>query len=218
MSSDVIKAAERICPIIKKIPMNWDGKKVILEMKENEGRNWRQMEWIGWYFEYWCNRNLKSVMQMPCSKKYGKVEFDGYLEIPWDFKVHVTKSGNNIIVNDLQSIKNAIKDFGCIGLIVVIGSAIYDNELQDFKQWHDKQKGKISNYVRKNIEKGISSRQRKVSMKISKILFIKLDDDCLDNCSIHNQGKNSNGKPREPKVLLDLTKINSKIVYQLDYS
>ena len=55
-------------------------------------------------------------------------------------------------------------------------------------------------------------------MKISKILFIKLDDDCLDNCSIHNQGKNSNGKPREPKVLLDLTKINSKIVYQLDYS
>ena len=110
------------------------------------------------------------------------------------------------------------KIFGCIRLIVVIGSAIPDNELQDFKQWHDKQKGKISNYVRKNIEKGISSRQRKVSMKISKILFIKLDDDCLDNCSIHNQGKNSIGKPREPKVLLDLTKINSKIVYQLDYS
>lgn len=219
MSLDVTKIAELICPAIKKIPKNWDGKNVILEMKKNKGRNWRQMEWIGWYFEYWCNRNLKSIMEMPCSKNYGKVEFDGYLEIPWDFKVHVTKPGkNNIIVNDLQSIKNAIKDFGCIGLIVVIGSAIFDNESQDFKKWHDEQKGKISDYVRKNKEKGVLSRKRKVSMKISKILFIKLDENCLDNCSIHNQGKNSNGRPREPKVLLDLTKINSKIVYQLDYS
>jgi len=218
MVLDLTKTAKRICPIIKKIPKNWDGKKIILEMKENGGRNWKQMEWIGWYFEYWCNRNLKSVMEMPYSKKYGNVSFDGYCEIPWDFKVHVTQSGNKIIVNDLQSIKKAISDFGCIGLIIVIGPVVYDNELQDFKKWHDEQKGKITDYVLKNIKKGAPSRQRKVSMKISKILFVKLDKDDLNNCSIHNQGKNANGKPREPKVLLDLTKIDSQIIYELNYS
>jgi hypothetical protein len=218
MILDVTKTAKLICSVIKKMPRYWDGKKLILEMKENNGRNWRQMEWIGWYFEYWCNKNLKGIMEMPHSKKYGNVSFDGYLEIPWDFKVHA-QSGEKIIINDLQAIKKVINDFGCLGLIIVTGPVIYDNESQDFKKWHDKQKGKITSYVMKNIEKGAPSRQRKVSMKISKILFIKLDDDCLSNCcSIHKQGKNSNGKPREPKVLLDLRKIENYIVYQLNHN
>ena len=196
--------------------MHWDGKKCILEMKENNGRHWKQMEWIGWYFEYWCNRNLKGVMEMPYSKKYGNVSFDGYLKIPWDFKVHVTQSGDKIIVNDLQAIKKAIKDFGCVGLIIVTGPVVYD-ESQEFKKWHDEQKGKITDYVLKNIERGAPSRRRKVSMKISKISFVKLDDDCLKKySSIHNQGRNSDGKPREPKVLLDLTKIGKHIVYVID--
>ena len=196
--------------------MHWDGKKCILEMKENNGRHWKQMEWIGWYFEYWCNRNLKGVMEMPCSKKYGNVSFDGYLKIPWDFKAHVTQSGDKIIVNDHQAIKKAIKDFGCVGLIIVTGPVVYD-ESQEFKKWHDEQKGKITDYVLKNIERGAPSRRRKVSMKISKISFVKLDNDCLKKYgSIHNQGRNSDGKPREPKVLLDLTKIGKHIVYVID--
>jgi hypothetical protein len=205
-----------ICPIIKEMPMHWDGKKCISEMKENNGRHWKQMEWIGWYFEYWCNRNLKGVMEMPYSKKYGNVSFDGYLKIPWDFKAHVTQSGDKIIVNDHQAIKKAIKDFGCVGLIIVTGPVVYDKS-QEFKKWHDEQKGKITDYVLKNIERGAPSRRRKVSMKISKISFVKLDDDCLKKySSIHNQGRNSDGKPREPKVLLDLTKIGKHIVYVID--
>ena len=216
MAIDFKELCNIICPIIKKMPMYWDGKKSILEMKENNGRHWKQMEWIGWYFEYWCNRNLKGVIEMPYSKKYGNVSFDGYLKIPWDFKVHVTQSGDKIIVNDHQAIKKAIKDFGCVGLIIVTGPVVYD-ESQEFKKWHDEQKGKITDYVLKNIERGAPSRRRKVSMKISKISFVKLDDDCLKKySSIHNQGRNSDGKPREPKVLLDLTKIGKHIVYVID--
>jgi hypothetical protein len=98
MILDVTKTAKLICSVIKKMPRYWDGKKLILEMKENNGRNWRQMEWIGWYFEYWCNKNLKGIMEMPHSKKYGNVSFDGYLEVPWDFKVHA-QSGEKIIIN-----------------------------------------------------------------------------------------------------------------------
>ena len=196
--------------------MHWDGKKCILEMKENNGRHWKQMEWIGWYFEYWCNRNLKGVMEMPYSKKYGNVSFDGYLKIPWDFKAHVTQSGDKIIVNDHQAIKKAIKDFGCVGLIIVTGPVVYD-ESQEFKKWHDEQKGKTSVYEKQREDRHAPSRRRKVSMKISKISFVKLDDDCLKKySSIHNQGRNSDGKPREPKVLLDLTKIGKHIVYVID--
>jgi hypothetical protein len=212
-----------ICPIIKKMPMHWDGKKCILEMKENKGR-WRDMEWIGFYFEYWCSRNLKGVMEMPCSKKYGNVSFDGYLNIPWDFKSHAIQLGkkDRIIVNDLQAIKKAINDFGCVGLIIASGPVVKENESQEFKKWHEKmkddeQKGKKTDYVLKNIERGAPSRRRKVSMKISKISFVKLDNDCLDKYEIkHNQGRNSNGKPRKPKVALDLTEICDCTEYVID--
>ena len=217
MAIDFKELCKIICPIIKKMPMHWDGKKCILEMKQNKARNWKQMEWIGWYFEYWCNRNLKDVMEMPYSKKYGKVPFDGYLKIPWDFKSHAIQSGDKIIVNDLQAIKKAINDFGCVGLIIVNGSAAYDNELQDFKEWHDEQKGKETSYEKQRKKRGAPSRRRKVSMKISKISFVKLDNDCLDKYgSIYNQGRNANGKPREPKVLLDLTEICDCTEYVID--
>ena len=129
---------------------------------------------------------------------------------------------DRIIVNDLQAIKKAINDFGCVGLIIASGPVVKENESQEFKKWHEKmkddeQKGKKTDYVLKNIERGAPSRRRKVSMKISKISFVKLDDDCLKKySSIHNQGRNSDGKPREPKVLLDLTKIGKHIVYVID--
>ena len=216
MAIDFKELCNIICPIIKKMPMYWDGKKTILEMKKNSGRHWKQMEWIGWYFEYWCNRNLKGVMEMPYSKKYGNVSFDGYLQNPWDFKSHAIQSGNKIIVNDSEATANAIADFGCLGLIIASGPVVYD-ESQEFKKWHDELKIYESSYDKQRKKRGAPSRRRKVSMKISKISFVKLDNDCLDKCgSIHNQGRNSDGKPREPKVLLDLTKIGKHIVYVID--
>ena len=217
MAIDFKELCKIICPIIKKMPMHWDGKKCILEMKENNGRHWKQMEWIGWYFEYWCNRNLKGVMEMPCSKKYGNVSFDGYLKIPWDFKSHAIQSGNKIIVNDSEATANAIADFGCVGLIIASGPVVYDNESQEFKKWHDKQKVKKSSYVEKNEERNAWSRKRKTSMTISEISFIKIDDDLLEKCGSFQKGfRNANGKPRRKKVSLDLTKIGKHTEYVID--
>ena len=218
MAIDFKELCKIICPIIKKMPMHWDGKKCILEMKDKKGRNWKQMEWIGWYFEYWCNRNLKGVMEMPCSKKYGNVSFDGYLKIPWDFKSHAIQLGkkDRIIVNDLQAIKKAIKDFGCVGLIIASGPVVYEKE-DEFKKWHAKQKVTKSSYEEKNKERNAWSRKRKTSMTISKIYFIKIDDDLLEKCGSFQKGfRNSNGNPRRKKVSLDLTKIGKHIEYVID--
>ena len=217
MAIDFKELCKIICPIIKKMPMHWDGKKCILEMKENKGR-WKDMEWIGFYFEYWCSRNLKGVMEMPCSKKYGNVSFDGYLNIPWDFKSHAIQLGkkDRIIVNDLQAIKKAIKDFGCVGLIIASGPVVYEKE-DEFKKWHAEQKGKETKYVKKRKKRKAPSRRRKVSMKISKISFVKLDDNCLKKYGLeHNQGRNAGGESRKPKVALDLTEICDCTEYVID--
>lgn len=206
-----------IGPLVSKIPMSWDGKKCILEMKKDNARNWKQMEWIGWYFEYWCQKNLNKIMEMPFSKKYGSVSFDGYLEIPWDFKSHAIESGNKIIINDSEAISNAISDFGCMGLILATGSVIYDNQSGDFKKWHDVLKGGKSNYETKRIVRNAPSRKRKSNMKISKIDLIKIDDELLIKCdSFQENFRNSNGNLRRKKVLLDLTKIDNHTEHIID--
>ncbi len=44
------KIAQGISKGFKNIPIFWDGRKSILEMKETKFKQWRQMEWIGRYF------------------------------------------------------------------------------------------------------------------------------------------------------------------------
>ena len=206
-------------PSVSKTPMNWDGKKCILQMKKNNAKNWKKMEWIGWYFEYWCQKNLNKVMEMPFSKKYGNVSFDGYFEAPWDFKSHAEESGNKIIINDSEAISNAIGDFGFVGLILATGSVTYDNQSGDFKKWHDVLKGGKSNYEIKRIARKASSRKRKTSMKISRIDLVKIDDELLVECGTFQENfRNSNGKPRRKKVLLDLTKIENHTEHIIDNS
>ena len=69
---DFVKKSDLIKDRLVKIPKNWDGKKSILEMKEGGSNQWRQMEWIGWYFEYLCQKNLYEIMEIP-GHKYGNV-------------------------------------------------------------------------------------------------------------------------------------------------
>src|SRR3989344_7337490 len=87
-----------------KTPPIWDGRKAIMEMRDANYPHWRQMEWIGFYFQFLCEKQLFSIMKMP-GPKFGKVEFDGFAGIPFDFKAHPAKNANDqmntsVIVND----------------------------------------------------------------------------------------------------------------------
>ena len=44
--------SNNVVSILKKFPKIIDGKDAILEMKEGNSKNWKQMEWMGFYFEY----------------------------------------------------------------------------------------------------------------------------------------------------------------------
>ena len=44
-------------------------------MKENNFNQWRQMEWIGFYFEYLCQKYLKDIMEFH-KIKYGRTSFE----------------------------------------------------------------------------------------------------------------------------------------------
>ena len=169
------------------LPNFWDGKKCIEYMKENNCKNWRQMEWIGFYFQFMCEKILSqnNFMQIP-GTKYGNVEFDGFKTIPWDFKAHSTnknKSDNGKIpTNGCEESFQAIKDFGTIGFIIISGKSDYDDDNQTFKQWHDSFKGGTSNYEKERIKRNAPSRKRKINFTPEELIFVFVDN--RSNCLI----------------------------------
>ncbi len=212
------KIAKEISQGFKNIPILWDGRRSILEMKESDFKQWKQMEWIGWYFQFLCERLLREIIKIP-GPKYGNVQFDGFKKIPWDFKSHaINTSSYQIIVNDSEATASAIKDFGCVGLILAMGEVKYNDDKRSFQKWHGALKGGKSKYEIERVKRGAWSRLRKVEFKLEQISFIKIDDVVLVKCgSFQRDFRNADGQPRREKVLLDLEKLNEEIVYFIDF-
>jgi hypothetical protein len=198
--------------LLARMPAVWDGRKAILEMRDSGYPHWKQMEWIGFYFQFLCNTKLLPLVKIP-GPKYGRVEFDGFSEIPWDFKAHPNKDAQNklsstVIVNDRRAIKKAIKKFGRTGLILAIGDAKYNDENRSFQMWHKKLKGGLSQYEKQRIARKAPSRLRKTAFRLKEIEIILLDDKRLKELGSFQKGfRNSDGSPRNAKVLLDLEDI-----------
>lgn len=194
--------------LMAELPSYWDGKECIFYMKNNGCLNWKQMEWPGWYFQFMCETILRkeNFFEIP-GPAYGNVEFDGKRIIPWDFKAHTdnTQSGNKVPTNGYQEVVAAIEDYETVGFIIASGTAVFDDENQSFKKWHDELKGKTSAYERERIARGASSRRRKAAFDLEAIKFVFVDKNSLGFCGSFQSGmRNSNGTPRNPKVMLNL--------------
>lgn len=215
---EFLKLAKEISEGFKNIPLVWDGRKSILEMRESGFPHWKQMEWIGWYFQFLCERFLRDIVEIP-GPKFGNVKFDGFLKIPWDFKAHaINTSSHQIIVNDSEATAIGIEKFGSVGLILAMGKVEYNDEQRTFQKWHEALKGGKSKYELERIKRGAWSRLRKTEFNLEQISFIKIDDNVLIKCgSFQRDFRNSNGRPRREKVLLDLEKLDEEIVYFLDF-
>jgi len=206
------KLIEQLEKLLAQIPPKWDGRKAILEMRDASYPHWKQMEWIGFYFQFLCDKKLPPLMKIP-GPKYGRVEFDGFSEIPWDFKAHPEKNANgqdnkNVIVNDTLAIVEAIRQYGGAGLILAAGNAKYNDKDRRFQIWHQELKGGLSNYEKQRILRKAPSRLRKTAFDLKEIKLILLDNKMVSGLGSFQEGfRNSDGSPRNPKVLLSLEEI-----------
>jgi hypothetical protein len=211
-------AAKKVANRLTNIPVHWDGKSVITEMRDSEYSHWRQMEWIGFYFQYLCTKHLAQILQIP-GVTYDKVEFDGFYKIPWDFKAHaMNTSSHQIIVNDSLAISRGISEYGSVGLILAMGIVEYNDVDRSFQKWHSLIKGGLSDYEIERIKRGAWSRLRKVSFELKQISYIEITDKTLvKSGSFQSDFRNSNGRPRKRKVLLDLEKLDDEIVFFTEF-
>lgn len=198
-------------------PSAWDGRKCILEMREGGGR-WRDMEWIGWYFEFLCKKRFEGILTMP-SEKCGRCRFDGFGSVNWDFKAKAIKSDDHrAILNDKHSMDLSVATHGEHGLILGLFDVEYNDESRSFQKWHTELKGGKSAYELAREQRTAVSRYRKTNAVLSEILFLRLDADALALLDLHKQGRNSNGKPRPVKYMVNLEKMQPLIVAKIDFT
>lgn len=209
VSGEINGAVEKMKAVCVKMPVSWDGRESIVEMKNAGYRHWKQMEWAGFYFQFLCESRFVGIMEIP-GKKYGNVEFDAFNAISWDFKAHAANTtSHKVIANDTEAVLNTIEEHGSYGLVLAIGEVEYNDEKRTFKNWHDELKGGKSKYEKKRIERGAMSRRRKTEFVLSEIHFVCLDKEGLNQCSGSFQKgfRNADGTPRRSKVLVDIREI-----------
>lgn len=194
-------------------PRIWDGMACILKMRDANCRNWKQMEWIGWFFQFVCESKLQSVFTMPsCLNPTENVSFDGSTStMNYDFKAHAWivsggKKQNSIILNDKEAMDASVLKYGQHGLLLALLECEYDQDGK-FKAWHDSLKGEASDYVKEGIQKKRPSRKRKVNAKVIKYVMLTVNPDNIGKLRLHKQGKNSDGRPRKAKYLLQLNNL-----------
>lgn len=209
LDQKIVDTVEKLQIASRNMPKIWDGRQAILEMKAAGSRHWRQMEWMGFYFEFLCETHFACIIDMP-GKKYGRTEFDAFREISWDFKAHAANTTNHrVITNDAEAIANTIGDYGYYGMILAIGEVEYNDEQRSFKRWHDELKEGISKYEVSRINRGAMSRRRKTAFVLSEIHFICFDGETLTQCggSFQKGFRNADGSPRREKVTVNIRKI-----------
>jgi hypothetical protein len=224
-SKSVVEEFIKIALVAKPLlPKTITGKEAILAMKNGGSRNWRQMEWIGWWFEYFVETELKPRIGNTVGPKYGNTTFDFKLNYVWDLKAHPDHK-SDLLLNDQLAIKNCAKENEGVGFIIVEGAVDYDDDKETFKNWHDALKGKQTKYVQDRIARNAPSRRRKTSFTPTSIVGIwlpsvaEIDKGVQDGwiSGFQENMRNADGKPRNAKFKFNTSKIpESNIVGALN--
>ena len=203
-------------PLLAELPVVWDGKRAILEMKERNFQ-WRQMEWAGFYFELLCRDRIGDKFAVP-GKKYGNVSFDFFGAANWDMKASAIKTDRHTaILNDIAATNASVAEFGAHGIVMALIDVEYNDEDRAFQKWHSQLKGGLSNYTKERIARNATSRYRKTSAILRQILFLAIDENNINNLGMHAQGRNADGSPRNPKYLINIEKADAFELARIDF-
>lgn len=199
------------------LPEVWDGKRCILKLHEAD-HQWRQMEWIGWFFEYEAKRILLESLGGEDGPRFGNTAMDYKRHFVWDLKAHVTNSGQKwAVLNDQEAIRSCIEEFGAVGFVIVCGEAEYD-DTGAFKQWHDALKGKPSAYEEERIRRGAPSRRRKTAFNLKgyRLLVFRSSEELAEATEAGWLGdfqkgmRNADGSARRGKYKVRMDRIPSE--------
>ena len=151
-----------------------------------------------------------------------------------DVPTRLCDLAHEVLTENLQAIVDDILDQDGVSTIVFtsdlrkativqrladcLPGVVYNDEARTFQAWHQTLKGAKSKYMMANEKRGAWSRLRKVSFDLQQVSFIRLTDKTLVKCgSFQTDFRNSNGRPRRPKVLINLERLKVETVYFVEF-
>lgn len=194
----------------------WYGIEAYADMIEHNYRNKYQPEWPGFYLEYkleeyLTKNNKENVITFYQNRKKGEIDLD--LKFPQlgfygDLKAHSISSGA-IQGNDYNTIMNLLENQSIYYIVAN----------------HETEKDKDHNYVvtkywnnSQNKEDVMSySNKMKYSVKIKNYYILELNKYNKKYIEIYHQGKNSDGSPRNPKIIISTKNLNNFLVHTIDF-
>lgn len=196
------------------IPTTIDGRQAVLDMRDGGSRNWKQMEWLGFYLEFLVETKIVPLVKGGPGPTYGNTTIDLMLSTPWDLKSYLLGKPS-VILNDKEAVNLCIEKYETINYFLLEGRATYDDDQQSFKNWHNSLKGKESKYVREGKKTGRPSRRRKATFVPTGFRGIEVTKESLQHGiktgaikSFQDGLHNSNGNARRGKYLLDPSNID----------
>ncbi|NLT48612.1 MAG: hypothetical protein GXX92_09390 [Clostridiales bacterium] len=207
VSNELTKMLDSADVFCKSLHLYWLGTDAYREMYDAQYRNWKQAEWIGFYFEFLFENfldenpkyNTVFYRDFPGKgKKKGEIDLDVYipgLDMFGDLKSHNRVNAKGIITNDYNTLSNVLKRSldESIYFIIACGDATKDKDY-----------GHVTSRFYSNLKgcKHLSYADRmKYSFSLKEYLVLDLNKDNHKYAKVFKQGKNSNGNPRAPKLL-----------------
>ncbi len=161
---------------------------------------------------------LKQDFTIP-GERFGSVGFDLKRSVNWDLKSKAIKSDDHrAILNDKTAMEKSIALHGEHGAIIALCDVEYNDTDRSFQKWHTELKGGKSRYEEARILRTNVSRYRKTQATLNEILFLRFTEEDLPTLGTMKQGRNSNGRPRPEKYLLDLEEISPFLVDRLVFN
>lgn len=206
---------ERIEDYFKHLNKMWHGISCYQEMIHYNYKNKFQPEWAGFYLEYTFEEylrvnNLEGLIRYAQDKTSDGIDLDLYfpdIEQYGDLKAHSDYS-NAIQGNDWKTIENLVMSGKHIYYIVCEHSTEKDSDY-DFevtKYWNKVQnKENILSY----------SKRMKNSVVLEKAYILDINKDNFNYLSKFKQGINSDGKPREPKIMIDIKNLEHFVIKEI---
>lgn len=206
MNSFVLADIRLMMARYRGIDTHWDGRTSVLEMKEADYQ-WRQMEWIGFYFEMISRRLLTNDFEIP-GERFGNTTFDMKRTINWDLKTKAIRSDrHDLILNDVDATNAVVQKHGAHGIVIALVDVEYNDVDRSFQQWHSELKGGLSDYELERMQRTSISRYRKTMAALQEVLFVVLEASSIQTLSVMRQGRNANSSARRPKYMLDLESL-----------
>ena len=207
---------DKITRFFLSINKEWYGKECYQNMIKSNYKNKYQPEWAGFYLEYefekYINENsLSRLVRYAQDKRKNGIDLDLYFPTIGqygDLKAH-SDSSRAIQGNDWNTIFNLIESGQHIYYIICEHSTEKDY-MHDYvvtKYWNTMQKkSNLMSYASK----------MKYSVKLKKAYILDINYSNKQYLSKFKQGINSNGKPREPKIMIDNENLKYFIVKEIN--